>query len=237
MNFFMNAGSVPLIIAILVVNFAFMYGVSRVAIRYYRSKWCRKVGMRAEEDLNFKGNILKIYYEGYAEMFLASGMTCIAIMGTVDGPNFFVWFSTFDDFLNSSTAMISMFICMAIPIVVYYLGKKIKMDEYTKEYGFLYENLNVNYKITRAYLLLGLFKRSTCCFILFVLDGQALIQLAIFLYFQLLTLVFHVTYRKRLYMSQSDWVVEFFNDFCMYCVILLHIMFLMEPPGFITAEQ
>ena len=86
--------------------------------------------MRASRDTNAKGSFIKIYYEGYAEIFLASGLTCVCLMSTIDADSFTIWFMTGSDATNSILSLVSMFILLIIPLWVFYLGKRLQTPEY-----------------------------------------------------------------------------------------------------------
>jgi hypothetical protein len=172
MNFFMNTGSVPLIFLISFIQFLFMLMILKFAIFNFKIKCCRRIGLRAEEDLNISGISLKIYYEGYVELFLASSLTMIALMGNVDSSSLIVWFMTPSDFINSLVAILSLVILAALPLWLFYASKKLKTAFYKDKFGFVFESFKVEYKAARQFIFFGLFKRSSCCIALLVLDDM-----------------------------------------------------------------
>jgi len=42
-----------------------------------------------------------------------------------------------------------------------------------EKFGFLYEGFKIKFKIARFYIFFGIFKRCSCCLVLFVFDGMS----------------------------------------------------------------
>jgi hypothetical protein len=55
MNFFMNSGSIPIIAILIWIDFIVMILLLKVAVANFQNKCCRRVGMRAEQDINLFG--------------------------------------------------------------------------------------------------------------------------------------------------------------------------------------
>jgi hypothetical protein len=184
MNFFMQSGSIPLIAILCVANFVVMWCALCLAFRYFRNFYCRRIGMRAEEDVHLGTMFLKIYFEGYVELLLAAALTTCAVVSRVDADEGAAWFETSDEAFHSSVAIISFVFLLFLPIWLQY---KVLIDrkelESSDTYGALYDGHNIRYKVSRYFWAYGLFKRCTCCLVLFVLDGEPFFQLAIFMVF------------------------------------------------------
>ena len=169
----MNSGSIPIVMVSISLNFIIMFLLVLAAKLFYQKYWCRRIGMRASQDLNLLGQINKIYLEAYTEIFLAAGLTCVAIMGTVDAEYFAVWFWTASDATNSIVSFICILAMLLIPLWLFSLGKRLNDPAIKETYGDMYETINVNYRSSRYYLIFLLIKRAMACITLFVLDGYA----------------------------------------------------------------
>jgi hypothetical protein len=140
--------------------------------------------------MNFIGNSVQVFYEGYAELFLASGLTVCCLMSYIDAGHWSVWFWTPSDFINSTFAIFTLCILFAMPVTLYMMGKGVLSESFQDRFSFIYEGYRHQFKVTRNFLILYLFKRCSCCLILFVLDGYPQMQLFVFLIFQWMTMVF-----------------------------------------------
>ena len=69
---------------------------------------------------------MKIYYEGYAEILLASGLSVIAIASRVDAQDWTVWFSTPSDFVNSVLSIMNLLIMLAFPLWLFFASSQLK---------------------------------------------------------------------------------------------------------------
>ena len=139
--------------------------------------------MWADTNDNFIGNGAQVFYEGYAELFLASGLTICCLMSYVDASHWTIWFSTPSDFINSTVAIFTIIVLFAMPVTLYMMGKGMLSKSFQDRFSFVYDGYRSQFKVARNFLVLFLFKRCSCCMILFVLDGYPQMQLFVFLLF------------------------------------------------------
>ena len=130
MNFFFNSGSIPIILVIIFINFLIMFFLLSMAVKRYSNYRWRQVGMRASQDIDLRGSVLRVFYEGYPELFLAASLTCTAIASTIDAPGPSYWFLTRSDCINSVVAILSMLLLLAMPIAIFFAGNRLKRPEY-----------------------------------------------------------------------------------------------------------
>ena len=123
MNFMMNAASVPLLLVILIAYQLVWIVIGFVAVKLYRISCCRRLGMRASGMPTLGFTMLKVIFEAYVELVMSSTMSVIALFETVDGAFPAIWFTNFDDSLNSILALITLAICLVLPAFFFYLTR------------------------------------------------------------------------------------------------------------------
>ena len=146
--------------------------------------------MWADQNMNFLGNSVQVLFEGYAELFLASGLTVCCLLSYIDASDRTLWYKTPSDMINSIVAILVLCVLFIMPIALYILGKRVLSESFQDRFSFIYEGYRSQFKVTRNFLVLYLFKRCSCCLILFVFDGYPQQQLFVFLIFQWVTMIF-----------------------------------------------
>lgn len=144
MNFFMNAGSVPLLLLLIVVQAIVFKILLMLSKLFYRHRLWRIIGMKSEENAQLIVPIATVFTEGYIELLMAAALNTMAIYACVDRSTMSYWFQNGSDLTNSVVTLTCMALLISIPIaigaIVYRNGKRLETNSAIKErYGFMYE--------------------------------------------------------------------------------------------------
>lgn len=79
MNFFMNTGSLMVIIFLINLNFIFWIITHFISKRYFKVKCCRQIGMKAQEQGQIIKPIQKLFLDTYIDIIFAASLNFFAI--------------------------------------------------------------------------------------------------------------------------------------------------------------
>jgi amino acid transporter len=121
MNFFMNSGSMLLIVLFIIVNFFGANAFLKIAKKYYTFKLCRKLGIKADANKKFKVPLETLFLELYIDIVLSAFLNVASIWREDSLETLFSHFASFGDFFCSSIAIVAFIMVFLVPFYITYV--------------------------------------------------------------------------------------------------------------------
>lgn len=121
MNFFMNSGSMMIIIFLVFLSSMFWSICHYFALKYYEIPFFRTMGIKAENNMELKKPMTKLFIETYIDFCVSAALNIYAIYSAPTYDDFIMNFNSFSDFLSSFVTITSFFFIFSLPIYISYI--------------------------------------------------------------------------------------------------------------------
>lgn len=198
----------------------------------YRYKIFRKLGMKAEENMEFKVPMMMLLIDGYIDIALSAILGFIAIQESKDGEELINWFSSTGDVMNSLLTL-SMFVTIfLLPIINRVIVRKNFLtlnDEDTLErYGVYYRDYKTDTFQQASFGAYALLRRLLIVCILIYMESQTWAQCILIMWISTFNLAYLIHVKP--FQTKALNRMEIFNEFTIYLSSQVHYNFMWEAP-------
>jgi len=98
--------------------------VNKICTYGYKYHYVRRLGLFASDEISLRNLLLTILVEGYIDLALSAFLGVICIYRSESNEEFWGWFGSLGDLINSLTSIILSVLVFIIPFFTRYIVKK-----------------------------------------------------------------------------------------------------------------